>query len=76
LPATIEASASTIAPVQLFANGRKLLNHPYHEEAKRTMRILLDQDHGDNLPQWESAMNAFLEKAANEANEPTPTPSQ
>jgi hypothetical protein len=54
----------------------KMLNHPYHEEAKRTMRILLDQDHGDNIPQWESAMNAFLEKEANEANEPTPTPSQ
>jgi hypothetical protein len=54
----------------------KMLNHPYHEEAKRTMQILLDQDHGDNTPQWESAMNAFLEKEANEANEPTPTPSQ
>jgi hypothetical protein len=57
----------------------KMLNHPYHEEAKTTMRTLLDQDHGDNISQWESAMNAFLEKEAdeaNEANEPTPTPSQ
>ena len=51
----------------------KMLNHPCHEEAKRTMRIILDQDHGDNIPQWESAMNAFLER---EANRPTPTPSQ
>jgi hypothetical protein len=53
----------------------KMLDHPYHEEAKRTMRILLDQDHGDDTPQWERAMNAFLEKQADEANEPAPTPS-
>ena len=43
----------------------RIVNHPFHEEAKRTMRIILDQDHGDNIPQWESAMNAFLEKEAN-----------
>lgn len=54
----------------------KMLKHPYHEEAKRTMQNLLDQDHGDNIPQWERAMIAFLEKEADEANEPTPTPSQ
>ena len=53
----------------------RMLDHPYHEEAKRTVRILLDQDHGDNTPQWERAMNAFLEKEADEANEPAPTPS-
>jgi hypothetical protein len=40
------------------------------------MQIHLDQDHGDNIPQWENAMNAFLEKEANEINELTPTPSQ
>jgi hypothetical protein len=54
----------------------KMLNHPYRDEAKRTMQILLDQDYGDNIPQWESAMNAFLEKEANEANKPTPTRAQ
>jgi hypothetical protein len=54
----------------------KMLKHPYHEEAKRTMQNLLDQDHGDNIPEWERAMIAFLEKEADEANEPTPTPSQ
>ena len=54
----------------------RMLDHPYHEEAKRTMQIHLDQDHGDNIPQWENAMNAFLEKEANELNELTPTPSQ
>jgi len=49
----------------------KILNHPFHEEAKRTMRILLDQDHGGNIPQWESAINTFLEKEANELTPPT-----
>ena len=63
--------ARVIMPAMLDAI--KILNHPFHEEAKRSMRILLDQDHGDNIPQWESAINAFLEK---EANELTPTPSQ
>ena len=50
-------------------------NHPYHDEAKRTMQNLLDQDHGDNIPQWENAMNAFLENEANEINELAPSPS-
>jgi hypothetical protein len=66
--------ARVMMPAMLIAI--KMVNHPYHEEAKRTMRILLDQDHGDNIPQWEGAMNAFLEKEADEANEPAPTPSQ
>jgi hypothetical protein len=50
-------------------------NHPYHDEAKRTMQNLLDQDHGDNITQWENAMNAFLENEANEINELAPSPS-
>ena len=66
--------ARVMMPVMLGAI--KILNHPYHEEAKRTMQIHLDQDHGDNIPQWENAMNAFLEKEANELNELTPTPAQ
>jgi hypothetical protein len=49
----------------------RIVNHPFHEEAKRTMRILLDQDHGGNIPQWESAINTFLEKEANELTPPT-----
>lgn len=69
--------ARVMMPAMLHAI--KMVNHPYHEEAKRTMRLLLDQDHGDNIPQWESAMNAFLKKEAdeaNEVNEPTPDPSR
>lgn len=54
----------------------KMLNHPYHAQAKSTMRVFLDQDYGDNIPQWQRAMNAFLEKEADEAKEPTPTPAQ
>ena len=54
----------------------KILNHPYHAQARSTMRVFLDQDYGDNIPQWQSAMNAFLEKEADEAKEPTPTPAQ
>ncbi|MEI6177975.1 MAG: hypothetical protein WCS43_13875 [Verrucomicrobiota bacterium] len=66
--------AQVMMPAMLDAI--KVPNHPYHEQAKSTMRVFLDQDCGDDIPQWESAVNAFLEKEADEANEPTPTPSQ
>lgn len=70
----INRPARVMMPAMLDAI--RILNHPFHEEAKITMQIHLDQDHGDNIPQWENAMNAFLEKEANEINELTPTPSQ
>ncbi len=54
----------------------KMRNHPYHDEAKRTMQNLLDHDHGDNIPQWENSMNSFLENEATEISELAPSPSQ
>ena len=53
----------------------KMPNHPYHEEAKSTMQVFLDEDYGDNIPKWESAMKTFLKKEADEekeANAPDP----
>lgn len=53
----------------------KMPTHPYHEEAKSTMQVFLDEDYGDNIPKWESAMKAFLKKEADEekeANAPDP----
>jgi hypothetical protein len=53
----------------------KMPNHPYHEEAKSTMQVFLDEDYGDNIPKWESAMKTFLKKEADEEKEAnTPDP--
>ncbi len=53
----------------------KMPTHPYHEEAKSTMQVFLDEDYGDNIPKWDSAMKAFLKKEADEEKEAnTPDP--
>lgn len=66
--------ARVLMPAMLDAI--RMRNHPYHNEAKRTMQNLLDQDHGDNISQWENAMNSFLENEAAEISELVPNPSQ
>jgi hypothetical protein len=44
-------------------------SHPFHEEAKSTLRIFLDGDFGNDFGKWDSAMKAFLqrEEAARQA---------
>jgi hypothetical protein len=41
--------------------------HPFHEEAKRTLHIFLDADHGDDAARWDAAVKEFLRKEAEEA---------
>ena len=45
----------------------KLPNHPFHEEAKTTLEVFLDEDYGNDIGKWDKAMKDFLKKEAEEA---------
>ncbi len=45
----------------------KLPNHPFHDEAKTTMEVFLDEDYGNDIGKWDKAMKDFLKKEAEEA---------
>ncbi len=44
----------------------KMPNHPYHDEAKSTLEVFLDEDYGSDTAKWEKAMQDFLKKEADE----------
>jgi hypothetical protein len=44
----------------------KLSNHPFHDEAKTTLEVFLDEDYGNDIAKWEKAMKDFLKKEADE----------
>lgn len=44
----------------------KMPNHPYHDEAKTTLEVFLDEDYGTDVTKWEKAMKDFLKKEAEE----------
>lgn len=44
----------------------KMQNHPYHDEAKTTLEVFLDEDYGTDVTKWEKAMKDFLKKEADE----------
>jgi hypothetical protein len=44
----------------------KMPTHPFHEEAKTTLEVFLDDDYGSDIPKWEKAMKDFLKKEAAE----------
>ena len=39
-------------------------------EFKKSLQVFLDEDYGDNVAKWETAMKAFLKKAEDEEREP------
>lgn len=43
-------------------------SHPFHEEAKSTLRLFLDGDFGNDFGKWDSALKTFL-KRENEARQ-------
>ena len=47
----------------------KLPNHPFHDEAKTTMEVFLDEDYGNDVGKWDKAMKDFLKKEAEEAGQ-------
>lgn len=47
----------------------KMPNHPFHEEAKTTMEVFLDEDYGTDMAKWEKAMKDFLKKEEQEQNQ-------
>ncbi len=47
----------------------RIPNHHFNEEAKTTMQVFLDEDFGDDVGKWETAMKAYLKKAAQEEAE-------
>jgi hypothetical protein len=44
----------------------KLPNHPFHDDAKSTLEVFLDEDYGNDIGKWEKAMKDFLKKEADE----------
>ncbi len=42
----------------------RLSHHPYCEEAKKNLRLVLDADYGDDPIQWDSAVRNILRKEA------------
>jgi hypothetical protein len=53
----------------------RIPNHHFNEEAKTTMQVFLDEDFGDDVGKWETAMKAYLKKIEQEekeANDPAP----
>jgi hypothetical protein len=44
----------------------KMPNHPFHEEAKTTLEVFLDEDYGNDIAKWDKAMKEFLKKEAAE----------
>ena len=55
----------------------KIPNHPHHEEALTDLEIFLDEDYGTDWNRWNTAMQAYLKKqaeeeAATEAGTPAP----
>jgi hypothetical protein len=44
----------------------RMPNHPFHEEAKTTLEVFLDEDFGNDVPKWEKAMKDYLKKEAEE----------
>jgi hypothetical protein len=44
----------------------KMPNHPFHDEAKTTLEVFLDEDYGTDVAKWEKAMKDFLKKEAAE----------
>lgn len=47
----------------------RIPNHHFNEEAKTTMQVFLDEDFGDDVGKWETAMKAYLKKAEQEEKE-------
>jgi hypothetical protein len=47
----------------------KLPNHPFHDEAKTTLEVFLDEDYGNDIQKWDKAMKDFLKKEAEEAGQ-------
>lgn len=47
----------------------RIPNHHFNEEAKTTMQVFLDEDFGDDVGKWETAMKTFLKKAEQEEKE-------
>ena len=45
----------------------KMPNHPFHDEAKTTLEVFLDEDYGTDIAKWDKAMKDFLKKEAEEA---------
>lgn len=50
----------------------KMRNHPFHDDARSTLEIFLDEDYGDDFQKWEAAMKKFLKDEANEEAESAP----
>ena len=47
----------------------RIPNHPARDNAMSTLQVFLDEDYGDNVAKWETAMKAFLKKAEDEERE-------
>ena len=53
----------------------KIPNHPHHEEALTDLQIFLDEDYGNDWNRWNTAMQTYLKKQAEEeaaAEDPAP----
>ncbi len=47
----------------------RIPNHHAREDALSTMQVFLDEDYGDDVGKWETAMKAYLKKADDEEKE-------
>ena len=47
----------------------RIPNHHAREEAKTTLQVFLDEDYGDDVGKWDSAMKAYLKKIDDEEKE-------
>jgi hypothetical protein len=47
----------------------RIPNHHAREDAKSTLQVFLDDDFGDDVAKWESAMKAYLKKLDDEEKE-------